>query len=68
MILKKKRSNNDVLIIDASKGYVKDGKNNKLRACDIKKIVDTYIKRDTIKKYSKVVLKEDIRKNEYNKF
>lgn len=66
MILKKKRATSDVLIIDASKGYVKEGKNNKLRACDIKKIVDTYINRDTINKYSKVVLKEDIRKNEYN--
>ena len=31
MILKQMRDNNDVLIIDASKGFVKDGKNNKLR-------------------------------------
>ena len=40
MVLKQKRDNTDILIIDASKGFVKDGKNNKLRACDIKKIVD----------------------------
>ena len=30
--------------IDASKGYEKSGKNNKLRACDIKKIVDVVIR------------------------
>jgi type I restriction enzyme M protein len=38
MILKQKRANTDVLIIDASKGFVKEGKNNKLRASDIKRI------------------------------
>ena len=66
MVLKKKRERNDVLIVDASKGFVKVGKNNKLRASDIKKIVDTVIKRETVDKYSKVVLKEEIRNNDYN--
>ena len=66
MVLKKKRENSDVLFIDASKGYVKVGKNNKLRACDIKKIVDTVIERKTIEKYSRVVSKEEVRKNDYN--
>lgn len=66
MVLKKKRDNNDVLIIDASKGFIKVGKNNKLRASDIKKIVDTVIKRESIEKYSRVVSKEEIRKNDYN--
>lgn len=66
MVLKKKRDRSDVLIIDASKGFVKVGKNNKLRASDIKKIVDTVIKRENIDKYSRVVSKEEIRKNDYN--
>ena len=66
MVLKKKRERNDVLIVDASKGFVKVGKNNKLRASDIKKIVDTVIKRETVDKYSKVVSKEEIRNNDYN--
>ena len=66
MVLKKKRTNNDVLIIDASKGFVKEGKNNKLRECDIKKIVDTVVNRVTIDKYSKVVSKDEIRSNDYN--
>lgn len=41
MVLKKNRPSSDVLIIDASKDFEKSGKNNKLRASDIKKIVDT---------------------------
>ena len=51
MVLKKKRERSDVLIVDASKGFVKVGKNNKLKASDIKKIVDTVIKRENIDKY-----------------
>ena len=66
MILRKNRENTDTLIIDASKGFEKDGKNNKLRSSDIKKIVDTVIERKTINKYSKVVTREEIRNNDYN--
>ncbi len=66
MILRKDRSNTDTLIIDASKGFVKEGKNNKLRACDIKKIVDTVINRESINKFSRVVSREEIRENDYN--
>lgn len=66
MVLRQKRSNTDVLIVDASKGFIKVGKNNKLQASDIKKIVDTVVKRETTPKYSKVVSKEEIRANEYN--
>jgi len=66
MILKQKRANTDVLIIDASKGFVKEGKNNKLRASDIKRISDTVRDRQGILKFSKVVTREEIRSNEYN--
>ena len=66
MVLKKNRTNTDTLIIDASKGFIKDGKNNKLRACDIKKISDTVAKRETIPNYSRVVSKEELRQNDYN--
>lgn len=66
MILRQKRVKTDVLIIDASKGYIKAGKNNKLRASDIKKIVDTVVNRESIEKYSRVVTKEEIRENDYN--
>ena len=66
MILRKQRERTDTQIIDASKGFTKEGKNNKLRACDIKKIVDAVIERKNIDKFSKVVSREEIRKNDYN--
>lgn len=66
MVLKQKRANTDVLIVDASKGFIKVGKNNKLRASDIKRITDTVITRQTIDKYSKVVSRDLIRQHEYN--
>ena len=66
MVLKQHRDNDDVLIIDASKGFVKDGKQNRLRACDIKKIADTVRDRKDITGFSKRVSREEIRTNGYN--
>lgn len=66
MVLKQHRANDDVLIIDASKGFVKDGKQNKLRACDIKKIADTVRCRKEFQGFSKKVSREEIRQNGYN--
>lgn len=66
LVLKQKRESSDVLIVDASKGFAKEGKNNKLRACDIKKICDTVIARKNLPGYSELVTKDDIRKNDYN--
>jgi type I restriction enzyme M protein len=66
MVLKQNRENTDVLIVDASKGYIKDGNKNKLQVSDIKKIVDTVIHRENIEKYSRKVNLEEIRENEYN--
>ena len=66
MVLKQKRDNTDVLIIDASKGFVKEGKNNKLRACDIKKITDASKDRKNIEMFCRVVSRDEIRANEYN--
>ena len=66
MILRQKREHTDVLIIDASKGFTKEGKNNKLRASDIRRIVDTVRDRKTIEKYSRKVSREEIRANDYN--
>ena len=66
MVLKQHRDNDDVLIIDASKGFVKEGKQNRLRACDIKKIADTVRDRKDIAGFSKKVSREEIRTNGYN--
>lgn len=66
LVLKQKRTKSDVLIVDASKGFVKEGKSNKLRACDIKKISDTVIGRLTVPGYSRVVSKQQVRDTDYN--
>ncbi len=66
MVLKQQRENNDILIIDASKGYEKVGKTNKLRASDIRRIVDVYLDRKTVPKFSRKVERDEIRKNDYN--
>ena len=66
MVLKQKRANTDVLIIDASRGFAKEGKNNVLRARDIKKIVDVVTTRVSVDKFSRVVSRDEIRANDYN--
>ena len=66
MVLKQHRENDDVLVIDASKCFVKDGKQNKLRACDIKKIADTVRDRATVRGFSRTVSRDEIRENGYN--
>lgn len=66
MVLRQKRENTDVLIVDASKGFAKEGKNNKLRASDIRRIVDVVTERKDTPKYSRKVSKEEIRANDYN--
>lgn len=66
MVLKQKRENSDILIIDASKHFIKEGKNNKLRSRDIRKIVDAYKNRTDVPKFAKVVSLEEVRKNGYN--
>lgn len=69
MVLRQKRKEEegtDVLFIDASKGFTKVGKTNKLMASDIKKIVDTVAGKKTIEKYSRLVSKQEIRENGYN--
>ena len=70
LVLKQKRQNNDVLIVDASKHFLKEGKNNKLQASDIKRIVDAVIHREnnheSNDKFSQLVSKQTLRDNGYN--
>ena len=66
MVLRKQRERDDILIIDASKGFVREGKNNKLRASDIRRIVDAYDLRENIDRFCRKVSKEEIRANDYN--
>lgn len=66
MVLKKHRTNDDILIIDASKEFYKEGSKNKLAGHNIKKIVDVVLARESVPYFAKKVSKEDIIKNDYN--
>lgn len=66
MVLRQKRDESDVLIVDASKGFEKVGKNNKLRACDIKRISDVVCERKSVEGFSRLVSLDEIRSNDYN--
>lgn len=57
-----------IFMIDASRGYKKDGNKNRLREQDIHKIVDTFSKQLEIPKYSRLVPIAEIAdpKNDYN--
>lgn len=67
LILKKDRAvGAPVLVIDASRGFIKVGKQNVLQEKDIAKIVDTYVNRAEIKGYSHLATREEIVKNEFN--
>lgn len=57
-----------VFMIDASKGFMKDGNKNRLRSQDIHKIVDVFNKQTEIERYSRMVPLHKIAdpKNDYN--
>lgn len=55
-----------VFMIDASKGYIKDGNKNRLREQDLHKIVDVFNFQKEEAKFSRFVSFEEIEKNEYN--
>ncbi len=68
LVLRQKREGSDVLFVDASKGFAKEGKTNKLRACDIKKITDVVTARATVPGFSRLVPKTELQgeANDYN--
>lgn len=53
-------------MIDASKHFIKVGKNNHLQASDIKRIVDCVTHRRELPKFSRIVPKAEIVANDYN--
>ncbi|MDQ9817782.1 type I restriction-modification system subunit M [Acinetobacter bereziniae] len=55
-----------IFMIDASKGFIKDGNKNRLRHQDIHKIVDVFNKELIIEGYSRKVKIKTIVANEYN--
>jgi type I restriction enzyme M protein len=61
-------SRKGIFVIDASKGFIKDGNKNRLQAKDIHKIVDAFSKQLEIPKFSRLIPYSEIanKKNNYN--
>lgn len=55
-----------IFMIDASKGFIKDGNKNRLREQDIHKIVDSFNRNWELEKFSRLVPYKEIEENEYN--
>ena len=55
-----------IFMVDASKGFAKDGNKNRLRSQDIHKIVDVFTKQLELPRYSRMVSLSEIATNDYN--
>ncbi|WP_338413184.1 N-6 DNA methylase [uncultured Sphaerotilus sp.] len=57
-----------VFMVDAAKGYIKDGNKNRLREQDIHRIVDTFTKQTDTPRYARMVPFDEIAdaKNDFN--
>lgn len=59
-------SRKGIFMVDASKGFVKDGNKNRLQERDIKKIIDTFEAQQEVPKYARFASNEEIQSHEYN--
>ena len=67
LVIKKCRTSpEDILFIDASAEYIKDGTQNKLTDEHVDKIIDAYCQRTNIDKYSHVATLKEIKENDFN--
>src|SRR5690606_10529252 len=55
-----------IFMIDASRGFIKDGNKNRLREQDIRKIVDVFTSSLEIPRYSRMVPLSEIAANDFN--
>jgi type I restriction enzyme M protein len=55
-----------IFMLDASRGYMKDGPKNRLRARDIHKIVDVFTRQTDLPGYARLVGTDEIEKNDFN--
>lgn len=66
IILKKDRTNRDVLFIDASQEFDKGKNQNTMTEAHIDKILEAYTKRETVDKFAYLANFEEIKNNDYN--
>ena len=55
-----------IFMVDASKGFIKDGNKNRLRAQDMHRIVDTFTRLMEVPKYARMVPLAEIAGNDFN--
>jgi type I restriction enzyme M protein len=55
-----------IFMIDASKGFIKDGNKNRLRERDVHKLVDVFTNAEEHPGYSRLVPHDEIEKNDFN--
>ena len=66
MVMKKGKTDNKVLFIDASNEFVKATNNNILSEENINRIVETFAERKDIEHFSRLVPFNEIDENDYN--
>lgn len=66
LVLKKDKDDRSVMFIDASKGFEKKKNQNELREEDIQKILNTYEKREDVKRYAHLAKYDEIEENDFN--
>ena len=66
MVVRKTGRNDGVLMIDASRHFVKDGKQNRLRESDVQRIVDAWVARGDVEGFCHLAGVDEIRANGFN--
>ena len=66
IVLKKSKSDNSILFIDASNEVKREGNKNKLKPQHIENILKTFTERTDKQHFAKLVKNADIAKNDYN--
>jgi type I restriction enzyme M protein len=63
---KGEKTESGIFMVDASKGFIKDGNKNRLRSQDIHKVVDVFTKQLELTGFSRMVKLSEIADNDYN--
>lgn len=66
LIFKRRKTDDSVLFIDASRDFEANKNQNRLRATDLERIVQTYNTRATVDKYAYRAARQEIADNDYN--
>ena len=66
LVFKKCKEHDDIMFIDASRDFEPGKNQNRLTDENIKKIIDTYVAREDVKKYAHRATMKEIEENEFN--